>query len=41
MNANFGILPPLERIVKDKAERKRLMAERSLQKVSEFIKETL
>ena len=39
MNANFGILPPLGRIVKDKAERKRLMAERSLQSVSDFIKE--
>ena len=39
MNANFGILPPLGRIVRDKAERKRLMAERSLQTVSDFIKE--
>ncbi len=39
MNANFGILPPLDRIVRDKAERKRLMAERSLNEISEFIKE--
>ena len=39
MNANFGILPPLDRIVRDKAERKRLMAERSLEEVSRFIKE--
>lgn len=39
MNANFGILPPLNRIVRDKAERKRLMAERSLTSVREFKKE--
>ncbi len=36
MNANFGILPPLDRIVRDKAERKRLMAERSLKEISLF-----
>ncbi len=35
MNANFGILPPLS--VRDKKERKRLMAERSLAAVREFI----
>ncbi len=39
MNANFGILPPLDRIVRDKAERKRLMAERSLREVDRFKKE--
>ena len=39
MNANFGILPPLDRIVRDKAERKRLMAERSLREVENFKKE--
>lgn len=39
MNANFGILPPLPRIVKDKSERKRLMAERSLKDTIQFIKE--
>ena len=39
MNANFGILPPLDKIVRDKAERKRLMAERSLMEVDNFIKE--
>ena len=39
MNANFGILPPLDRVVRDKAERKRLMAERSLNEVDNFIKE--
>ena len=39
MNANFGILPPLGRIIRDKAERKREMAERSLKSVEDFIKE--
>ncbi len=39
MNANFGILPPLDRIVRDKKERKRLMAERSLSETMEFKKE--
>lgn len=39
MNANFGILPPLDRIVRDKAERKRLMAERSLKEAEQFKKE--
>ena len=39
MNANFGILPPLNKVVRDKAERKRLMAERSLNEINRFIKE--
>ena len=39
MNANFGILPPLNKVIRDKAERKRLMAERSINCVLEFIKE--
>ena len=39
MNANFGILPPLDRIVRDKSERKKLMAERSLKEITEFLKE--
>ena len=39
MNANFGILPPLGRIIKDKAEKKRAQAERSLEHINEFIKE--
>jgi folate-dependent tRNA-U54 methylase TrmFO/GidA len=39
MNANFGVIPPLNEIIRDKAERKRKMAERSLSLVSEFIKE--
>lgn len=38
MNANFGILPPMG-MIRDKAERKRKMAERSLNYISEFIKE--
>lgn len=37
MNANFGILPPIT--VRDKKERKRLMAERSLAAVKEFLSE--
>ncbi len=36
MNANFGILPPPDRIIRDKAERKRYMAERSLKEVNAF-----
>ncbi len=40
MNANFGILPPPDRIIKDKAERKKYMAERSLRETTKF-KETL
>ena len=39
MNANFGILPPLDMIIRDKKERKRLMAERSLREIMEFKKE--
>ena len=33
MNANFGILPPLEQKIKDKQERYAKMAERSLTKI--------
>jgi methylenetetrahydrofolate--tRNA-(uracil-5-)-methyltransferase len=36
MNANFGILPPLDKIVRDKAQRKREQAERSLSEISIF-----
>lgn len=39
MNANFGILPTLGAIIKDKAERKRKMAERSLDYVMRYKKE--
>ena len=41
MNANFGILPPISTGTgkKDKAEKKRLMAERSLAAVKQFITE--
>jgi folate-dependent tRNA-U54 methylase TrmFO/GidA len=39
MNANFGILPPLNEIVRDKALRKQKMAERSLKEIEQFIKE--
>lgn len=39
MNANFGILPSFNEIIKDKAERKHRAAERSLTAVGEFKKE--
>ncbi len=39
MNANFGILPILPSRIRDKSERKRLMAERSLNSVREYIKD--
>lgn len=39
MNANFGILPPLSAVVKDKAKRKAMFAERSIGEVKRFIKE--
>ena len=41
MNSNFGILPPLDRIIRDKADRKRLQAQRSLDDISKFIKENM
>ena len=39
MNANFGIMPPLEEMTRDKALKKQRQAERSLRKIDEFIKE--
>lgn len=39
MNANFGILPSLNMIVKDKSQRKKMLAERSLQEIDQFKKE--
>lgn len=41
MNANFGILPPLNVTVKDKKERKRQMAERSIKETESFRQEIL
>lgn len=41
MNANFGILPPPDRIIKDKSEKKRFLAERSLSDVKNYLKEYL
>ncbi len=41
MNANFGIIPPLDIMLRDKAQRKKLMAERSLKEISQFNKEIL
>ncbi len=40
MNANFGILPPTETLIRDKKQRKRVCAERSLEQVKKF-KETI
>ena len=40
MNANFGILPSLGKIIRDKSERKRLMAQRSLEEINLFKKES-
>lgn len=39
MNANFAILPSLPVIIRDKVERKRKMAERSLELIRQFKKE--
>ena len=39
MNANFGVLPPLNKIVRDKAQRKREMAERSLIEIDGFVQQ--
>lgn len=40
MNANFGIMPPLSERIRDKTERKRRIAERSLSETERFIAET-
>lgn len=39
MNANFGLLPPLDKKVKDRRERNRLLVERALTKMAEFSKD--
>jgi methylenetetrahydrofolate--tRNA-(uracil-5-)-methyltransferase len=39
MNANFGILPPLSMIVKDKAKKKQMQAERAIEKIKQFKQE--
>ncbi len=39
MNANFGLLPPLESEVRDKRRRKELLAERALRAMREFAAE--
>ena len=39
MNANFGIVPPLENKIKDKKERYLIYANRSLEKIEEFVNE--
>ncbi|KYZ77305.1 tRNA (uracil-5-)-methyltransferase [Anaerosporomusa subterranea] len=37
MNINFGLLPPLGRKIRDKKEKNRLIAERSLEELRQFI----
>ncbi len=39
MNANFGILPPLNMIIKDKAKKKEMQSVRALEKITEYKKE--
>jgi methylenetetrahydrofolate--tRNA-(uracil-5-)-methyltransferase len=41
MNANFGLLPPLERTVRDRAKRTRALADRALAAMREFARELL
>ncbi|MCM1545751.1 MAG: methylenetetrahydrofolate--tRNA-(uracil(54)-C(5))-methyltransferase (FADH(2)-oxidizing) TrmFO [Clostridiales bacterium] len=38
MNANFGILKPLEKTVRDKKQRYALLADRALKNIEEFVK---
>ena len=40
MNANYGILAPLEKIERNKKEKKKLLSERSLKQI-EIIREIL
>jgi methylenetetrahydrofolate--tRNA-(uracil-5-)-methyltransferase len=41
MNANFGIVPPLENKIKDNKERYLIYANRSLEKIEEFVNERI
>lgn len=41
MNANFGILPPLEEKIKDKQERYQKLAQRALQNLHIEMKQTM
>ena len=41
MNANFGLLPPLEPRIRNKRQRRERMAERALQKMQDFAEEFL
>ncbi|MGD0991584.1 MAG: methylenetetrahydrofolate--tRNA-(uracil(54)-C(5))-methyltransferase (FADH(2)-oxidizing) TrmFO [Gemmatimonadales bacterium] len=40
MNANFGLLPPLEQPTRDKARKKAMLAERALEAMRAFARET-
>ena len=39
MNANFGLLPPLDRTVRDKRRKRELLAERALAATEAFVTE--
>jgi methylenetetrahydrofolate--tRNA-(uracil-5-)-methyltransferase len=39
MNANFGLLPPLEQPPRDKAKKKALLAERALAAMAQFARD--
>jgi methylenetetrahydrofolate--tRNA-(uracil-5-)-methyltransferase len=39
MNANFGLLPPLEPGVRNKRKRRQQMADRALEAMKEFVSE--
>ena len=39
MNANFGLLPPLERRIRDKRKKRLAMSERALKALSSWVEE--
>jgi methylenetetrahydrofolate--tRNA-(uracil-5-)-methyltransferase len=39
MNANFGLLPPLERKIRDKRKRFEVLSQRALERLNDFLKE--
>lgn len=41
MNANFGILKPLEERIKDKKEKYKMLSDRAIKSIKEFKKDTL
>lgn len=39
MNASFSLIPPLEKKIRNKRERKQMISERGLEKLAEFAEE--